>query len=124
MDDRHLHESMMCGRPQHLRVDRWYDDAALGAQMSYRPRHDIEAARKKANRRIEKWWRKDAHVNNYQAPSSHKLLLAKIQHFTLDGRAARISRSLASLGQPPQIHLTRDEWRQIMDDQDLGGYSL
>jgi hypothetical protein len=44
-----------------------------------------------------------------------KLELLKRQRFTAEGKAERVARSLAALYQEESIHLTEDEWRQIVE---------
>ncbi len=48
-----------------------------------------------------------------------KLVEAKRQRFTAEGKRERIAKSLSALNQPPSIRLTADEWRQIVEDPDL-----
>lgn len=113
-----------CRRPRHFRLDQWYDDSAgvhLESRISYKPSgRESEALKKqKAKKRLERWWHKGPD-NSYQtAPSSEKFAEAKRQRFTAEGRGERVSRSLAALSETPRIHLTPDEWRQIVEDPDL-----
>jgi hypothetical protein len=113
-----------CRRPRHLRVDQWYDshvDTDVESRISYRPSGRAKEVLKaqKAKRRLERWWHKETD-NNYQAaPSAEKFAEAKRQRFTMEGKRARITRSLTALNQAPHIRLTPAEWRQIVEDPDL-----
>jgi hypothetical protein len=111
-----------CERPQHLRVDQWYDRApGFGVEPWIEPsEHEHhELKERKFRRRVEKWWHKSTDFTYAGHPSSDKLAEAKRQRFTVKGRRERIAKSLAVLSQEPSIQLPAKEWRQIVEDSDL-----
>jgi hypothetical protein len=126
----HIQELLLatCGRPRHPMVDQWYDRSigvGVASQISYRPsRYDNELLRRlKAGRRLEQWWHKSVDSNYATDPSSEKIVEAKRQRFTPDGKDERVSRSLAALHQTSRIRLTPEVWRKIIEDVDLEAQS-
>jgi len=114
----------VCRRPRHFFIDQWYEysTAVENAQLwtaDESTSREREAGKiRKANRRVERWWRKP--LDHLQAaPSSEKLAEAKKVRFTPEGKRDRISRSLQALRQPSNIRLTSAEWRHIAEDSDL-----
>ena len=47
-----------------------------------------------------------------------KLEALKRRRFTPETRADRVARSLAALYQPTSIRLTREQWKQLVEDPD------
>ena len=116
--------SEVCKRPQHLRVDRWFVPQAgglgLGLWNVYEAkRRETRRLRPTASRRLVKWWRSPPVSAALQTVYNEKLVEAKMQRFTAEGKRERVARSLAALNQQPAIRLTPEEWRQIVEDPDL-----
>lgn len=111
-----------CERPQHFKVDQWFQDSPVsGVDRWGSPSdHQIhELKRRKHTRRLEKWWHSLATSSEPLSVPNEKLAEAKRQRFTIEGKVERVAKSLAALSHSPRIQLTRDEWRQIIETQDL-----
>jgi hypothetical protein len=114
--------SETCGRPRHFLVEHWYPvRGGVPTQISYGLGNQEDAAftKRKASRRLARWWHTQTDDDYQAAPSSWKLAEAKMQRFTVEGKAERIFKSLTALSQPPRIQLTSSEWRQLIENQDL-----
>ena len=59
-------------------------------------------------------------VKPYES-GSLQLEALKRQRFTPQGKAERVARSLAALGEEEKIHMTRDEWRFFAENPDIEG---
>jgi hypothetical protein len=116
--------SEACERPQHLKVSQWYTDYTDHAVRLWSDLYEWqihESSRRKLKRRLEKWWHQPPDTVYSPPLDNGKLANAKRQRFTIEGKPERVSKSLAALSQPPRIQLTLDEWRQILEDQDMEG---
>jgi hypothetical protein len=122
--DSHIRELLQsCRRPRHLCVDRWYNNSAgdIESRITYKPNErESEVLRaQKAKRRLERWWHKPTDDASHLGRSSDKLLEAKRQRFTADGKQERVSRSLSALSRTSSIQLTQEQWRHIAEDSDV-----
>jgi hypothetical protein len=61
----------------------------------------------------------DAPGSSIEAPLAEKLAALKRARFTPDGKDERVARSLGALRQEVAIHLSTDDWRQLVEDSDL-----
>jgi hypothetical protein len=106
-----------CRRPRHLRVDQWLDQRLASARWREWEEQFPKKKHRNFDRMLDRWWHKP--VEPAALLRSEKLVEAKRERFTTEGKEERIAKSLAALKQPPSIRLASTEWRRIVEDPDL-----